>query len=81
MAKGWPCPTSSRTQQVLSPLDVLIHGHGQPRFTASYTAPLVAMVSGVQHSLPVNLTESLMNEPSNFGDPSGLLKNKKKRLE
>ena len=43
--RSWPrcgkCPTSSRTQQVRSLLDVLIHGHEQPRFTAHYTAPPV----------------------------------------
>ena len=39
MAKGWPSPTSSRTQQVRSFLDVLIPCHGQPGFTAYFSAP------------------------------------------
>ena len=37
MAKGWHSPTSSRTPQVHS-LDVHIHGHGLPGFTAYFTA-------------------------------------------
>ena len=40
-------PTGSRTQQVRSLLDVLIHCHGQPGFTAYYTAPPAAMVRDV----------------------------------
>ena len=38
MVKGWHFRTSSRTQQVRSLLDVLVHGHGQPGFTAHYAA-------------------------------------------
>ena len=45
MAKGWHSPTGSRTKQVRSLLGVLIRGHGQPGFTAYYTAPLGAMVT------------------------------------
>ena len=51
MAQRWHSPTRSRTQQVRSSLDVLIHGNGQARFTASYTATLGGMVSDVQHSI------------------------------
>ena len=49
MAKGWHSPTGSPTQQVRSPLDVLVRGHGQPRFTACCTAPLGTMVSYGQY--------------------------------
>ena len=45
--QGWHSPTGSRTQQVRSLLDILVHSHGQPRFTECYTAPPGAMVSDV----------------------------------
>ena len=35
-AKGWHSPTGSRMQQVLSSLDVLVHGHGRSGHTAYF---------------------------------------------
>ena len=45
MAKVWHSPTSSRMQQVLSLLDVLVHGHGLSGHVAYFTAPLGAKVN------------------------------------
>ena len=58
--QGWHSPTGSRTQQVRSSLDVLIHGHGQPRFTAYYSAPLDAMVGDAQHSIRVDSCQAVL---------------------
>ena len=51
--QGWHSPTGSRTQQVRSPLDVLIHGHGQPRFAAYFT-PRRTILSTTQVSVRVD---------------------------
>ena len=54
MAKGWHSPTGSRTQQVHSSLDVHIHGHGQPGFTAYFSAPPGVNLSNAQVSIRVD---------------------------
>ena len=54
MAKGWHSPTSSRTQQVHSSLDIHIHGHGLPGFIAYYTSPPGVNLSTAQVSICVH---------------------------
>ena len=66
MVKGWHPPTSSRTQQVHSSLDVHIHGHVLSRHTHTtcYTAPLGAILSTTQVGIRVN---SCHPRPLNLG--------------
>ena len=61
MAKGWHSPTSFHTQQVHSSLVVHTHGHGQPRFTAFYTAPPGVNFSTAQVTKRVDSCHSPLN--------------------
>ena len=56
-AKGWYSPTGSRMQQVLSSLDVLVHGHGLSGHTAYSSGPPCAKESDVQFGGHVGLCQ------------------------
>ena len=58
-AKGWHSLTGSRTQQVHPSLDVHIHAHGLPGFTAYYTAPRGVNLSTAQVSIRVDSCHQL----------------------